>query len=139
MKPQPKIKHKRKPKASSVDKYLLQIWRKAVLFLNGNRCAYCGADANHNEVECHHIIGRRNLVTKYNPLNGIPGCKYTCHRFYHTKTGERFIREHIGEECYSHLCELERYTLKDYLIKEGLTRKEWNEREKQTLMKVIKQ
>jgi len=119
------------------DGYLQQLWRKAVLILNGNRCAYCGADARFANVECHHIIKRRHSLTRHDPLNGIPGCM-VCHKFFHTKQGEKFIEKHIGEELYARLCELENIPIKQYLVDNGITRKEWDKEQYDKLMEVIK-
>jgi hypothetical protein len=108
-------------------------WRKAVLKAWNYKCAKCGADARGSEVECHHFIKRKHTLSKHKVENGIPGCKYTCHRvFYHTKNGDRFVEEELirkwGEQKIRDLKNKETTTIKQYLVDNGMSRKEWDEK-----------
>lgn len=111
------------------DRQLLKLWRRAVLAEWKGRCAFC-AKEDVNDLECHHIVKRRNRVLRYDYRNGIPLCKTnwggrSCHSFSHTKRGEDKIRAVIPEYHYNYLMRMELKTLKDFLQEENLTREEF--------------
>lgn len=111
------------------DRYLDMLWREAVLAEWNNQCGFCGAMG---ELECHHIVYRRNRVLRWDYRNGFPVCKgndlwdgKTCHGFAHTKLGEKKIIEVLEDYHYDYLCKREQMTLKDFLVQEGVSKVEF--------------
>ena len=111
-------------KKSVSDGYLNQLWRKAVLAKWGYTCPYCG-QTDIDVIECHHIVKRRNKILRWDVRNAVPGCKYSCHQYYHTHAGQRWIEEQLDEETLAYLDEHENMTYKDYLQKKCLTDSEF--------------
>jgi predicted RNA-binding Zn-ribbon protein involved in translation (DUF1610 family) len=111
------------------------LWRQAVLANYHFMCPKCG-NTILDEIECHHIVKRRDAFLKWDYRNGIPGCKGKCHNFYHTKKGEKFIAQRHKE--YELLCELEQIGLKSYLIEKGLTRAEFLLQKKEELKNLLR-
>jgi hypothetical protein len=118
------------------ENYLNQLWRKAVLADHGNRCAYCG-NTRTQEIECHHIVKRRHKILRWEWRNGIPGCRYKCHMFYHTKAGELWIAE--NHKHYKLLLDHETIVYKQYLLDVKLTDAEFRELEILELKTKIKE
>ena len=108
----------KKRKAVS-DGYLNKHWRQAVLARWGYQCAYCG-NTDIDIVQAHHIVKRRNVILRWDVRNGIPGCP-TCHQYYHTRAGNRWIEEQLDEQTLMHLDTYENMTYKDFLVKKRLT------------------
>jgi len=75
------------------DSNLLKLRRQVVhKFFNG-RCFFCGTTEN---LEDHHIIKRRNLLTRYNWRNAILCC-HKCHIFAETPQGKYMITNHLQQ------------------------------------------
>lgn len=109
-------------KKKPADSTLNQWWRRAVLQSYHNRCGICGLPWQAGALECHHIIKRRQKLTRWNWKNGIPLC-VECHALAHTKKGELFIsRRH---PYYEDLVTMEQVKYKDYLLTTGLTENEF--------------
>jgi len=121
---------KTKTKKSVSDRYLEQLWRKAVLAEHGHRCFFCHYGETVGPLEAHHIVRRARKVLRWDWRNGIPVHKYhlvdgkmTCHQFAHTKAGERIIaRRH---QYYRELCRLEQMNFKEYMQQGGVTEDEF--------------
>ena len=102
------------------DSYLNQMWRKAVMAVWGYRCGLCWM-AN-QALECHHIVRRRKVITRWDWRNGIPLCPQ-CHALAHTKKGELLLSER--SPYYGELVELEQRTYKTWLVERGKTDNEF--------------
>ena len=75
----------------------------------GKRCAVCKKPA-----DCyHHIIGRANPMTRYDPINLLPVC-YDCHRDIHD--GKVNDWDYVPAEIQELLRELQRMSYKNFLI-----------------------
>jgi len=103
------------------DGYLQKLWRQAVLKEYNYMCANCGLAGAEN-LECHHIIKRRNKIFRHDWRNGITGCK-ECHRFYDSLEGIEFIKSIHGY--YELLKENENKPFKQYLMDNGIIEKEF--------------
>lgn len=105
------------------DRYLLKLWRDAVLARYYHRCAFCEVFGD-EKLDCHHIVKRRHVLTRYEVINGIPLC-HACHAVAHTLTGAVKIQRLIGAKKYEWLMDMELETIKDYLARRGISRVEW--------------
>lgn len=123
---------KTKKKAVS-DRYLMMLWRRAVLAEWNYQCGFCGA--KNIDLECHHIVKRRRKLTRWDWRNGIPLCT-DHHKVGHTKDGELKIMIAIGDARYKTLCEMEKVVFKDYLLKNGMTENEFRINTMKTLKEV---
>lgn len=123
-------------KKSVSDSYLNKLWRKAVLAEWGYECPYCG-NTDIDIIEIHHIVKRKNKILRWDYRNGIPGCKYSCHSFYHTLSGQKWILENLEEEVILYLSEFDNVLYKDYLFEHGLTDNEFRKIKLEELKKVI--
>jgi len=99
------------------DSTLQSWWRKAVKAVHGDACVICGQ----RPVECHHAVLRRKMVLRHDFRNGLPLCA-DCHRGAETILGRAEVAKHLDME---YLQERERLTLKDYLVRNGMTRAEF--------------
>ena len=81
--------------------------------LNHN-CVVCKKKKITKKAECyHHLIGRANPMTRYDPINLLPVC-YDCHMDIHQgKVNDWDYVDKDREEC---LRELQRMSYKDFLI-----------------------
>jgi hypothetical protein len=105
------------------DRYLMTLWRHAVLAEHNCRCFMCGMPYI-DILECHHIVRRANRVLRWDWRNGVPLCS-THHKWAHTNQGRRGIEEMLGKAHMDYLDKYERVTIKDYLIDNGLSRAEF--------------
>jgi Ni,Fe-hydrogenase I cytochrome b subunit len=103
------------------DRYLLMLWRKAVLITRDHRCYICDQVT---DLECHHFIKRKIRVLRYDWRNGFPLC-LACHQLAHISVGYNIIANKMGRINYEYLIEMERYTLKQYLFEKCISRAEW--------------
>ena len=65
----------RKPSKKTLRTKLDTAWSKAVRKKAGNKCEVCGIE--HDKLNAHHIVGRRNLRLRWELYNGVclcPGC-----------------------------------------------------------------
>lgn len=113
------------------DSYLQQLWRKAVKKYRGDRCAICYK----TPVEIHHIVKRRNAILRHDYRNGIPLCK-DCHNKAHTIELTNDIYSLINDDI-DYLMGKEAWLFKDYLVKNGMTKKEFLEEKVKELKGVI--
>lgn len=100
------------------DKYLLSLWRQAVLKKWKHRCAFCSARGD-DKLQAHHIVRRKHKITRYLPLNGLALC-HDCHSLAHTKKGEQKIMKLLGDD-YQSLVDMEQVSYKQYLTVNGVT------------------
>lgn len=110
--------------------YLLSLWRQAVHKTRGDYCVSCGAP----NANCHHVIYVRRRLLAYDERNGLPLCA-ECHRKAHAIPGweKRFLTADDVE----YLDERAMIDLKDYYLKEGLTREEWHGKISKRLRSII--
>lgn len=113
------------------DRYLMILWRRAVLEANGNKCFFCG-NPNVDELDCHHIVGRRECwLLRWDWRNGIPVCKISrdgdqsCHLFAKSKNGEYELQ--IRYPYWNYLRDRENIKYKDYLVQNGITTAEFRQ------------
>jgi hypothetical protein len=97
------------------------LWRKAVLSLFDNRCVMCN-NGNINQLECHHIVKRRNKILRHEIKNGVPVCKYGCHSKIDSIAGREFLKGYIDFE---YLSKYEKQVFKQYLIDRCMTENEF--------------
>ena len=118
------------------------LFRKAVLLSWGGACVFCG-NGNQDQLEAHHIIKRRKKVLKWDIKNGLPLCNSLsankCHIAADSKKGEAKIRSIIGEETWNYLCDLEDVTIKDIVIKSGMSSAEFRLDRAKELKRIIKE
>jgi len=129
----------KKPKMPSKS-YLFELLRKAIIQLWGS-CVFCG-NTNIDELEDHHIIPRsRNAILKFDPDNQILVCGgkqgKTCHKEVATIAGKERVRKIVGEKTWNKLITLEPKTLRQYLVEQGKTEKEWLLEKKAILIDLI--
>jgi len=115
------LKKKKKKKKAWSNSHLLLLWRKAILKKYDNRCVLCN-NGNVPELECHHIVKRRNKILRYDVKNGVPVCKYGCHQKIDSLEGIEFLNNFIDFE---YLKRYENMTYKDYLWQNLLTDNEF--------------
>lgn len=95
-----------------------------------SKCHFCD-----NEVsEIHHIIGRANLLTRYDLANLLPVCQ-NCHRLIHNHGLK--IENYISPSRWLHLQQLKNIQFQDYLISHNLTRDEFFKIKEQELKEAI--
>jgi predicted restriction endonuclease len=116
------------------DKYMLSLWRSAVLIVYCHRCAFCGKKGD-DVLQAHHIVRRKHKITRYLPLNGLPLC-HKCHSLAHTKAGEQKIMVILGKS-YDKLVEMEQISYKQYLQDNGMTESEFMSRSAEELKSII--
>jgi len=125
------------------DRYLMVLWRNAVLIKWRGKCIFCGND-NTDQLECHHIKKRKHKLTRYMVDNGIPVCavKYgqmSCHQRAETFEGQDKIRKAIGDKIWFKLDQLAHRTIKDYCFEYAITESEYMKEMKTDLEKTIKE
>lgn len=67
----------RKPSKKTLKNKLDKAWSQLVKLQAGNKCEVCGSTETLNS---HHIVGRRNLRLRWEPMNGVSLCA-GCHTF----------------------------------------------------------
>ena len=111
-----------------------QLWRRAVLVKAGHRCAFCGQPGD-CELECHHIVRRRKLLTRWDWMNGIALCR-DCHRIGHTKLGEmKIMKVHPH---YDYLVERENLISKDVFVDLQINDNGWYHRQAEEMRDIIR-
>ena len=115
------------------DKYLLNLWSKAVLASKGIMCynPECGLQAH----SCHHIIRSKHKLTRYDVRNGIPLCE-SCHKRAQRSIG--WDIDMISESDKLWLREAANINIKDYLLQHGLTKEEFEQQCADELNAIIK-
>jgi hypothetical protein len=111
------------------DRYMMSLWRQAVLQKWGGKCFFCG-NTNTEVLECHHIKKRKHKLTRYMVENGVPVCavKYgdiSCHQRAETFEGMDKIRRALGDDVWFKLDELARKTIPGYCMENGITENEY--------------
>jgi hypothetical protein len=119
----------KKPESGTSSKNLMRWWRRAVLAVWGDRCAWCGRQP----VECHHIVRRAKAILRYDWRNGIPLCA-TCHAEADTASGRRRVYSMMDME---YLESMEMWLIKDYLKSRGISREQWLSEELEELKAVV--
>ena len=112
-------------------KYMLSLWSRAVRVYRGDVCAACGEPAH----QCHHIIKVRYRILSYDVANGIPVCM-TCHP--QVDRNNDYAMSLIGEDDRMYLRRMAMYTLKDWLVKIGMSKASYLKEEADTLKRIIK-
>jgi len=99
------------------DKYMLNLWSKAVRVEKGDYCYACGQPAH----SVHHVIRVRHKLTRYDPKNGLPLCA-ECH-----KKAQRSIGWDVDliPDDKLYLRERANINIKDWLVRLGMTMKEF--------------
>jgi len=115
--------------------YLDDLWRTTVRFVWNHRCAKCGVAGN---LEAHHYFPRRIAMTRWNWRNGILLCKWKCHKFAHTKEGDRWVEGALGPKVYSSLNKLSKIILKQHHVKTGMSNSEFRQKVKKELIDKLK-
>jgi len=85
-------KFKRKSAIKKLDNLFSLVIRK-----RDKRCQRCGKTEN---LQCAHIMSRKNVSTRWNMLNAVTLC-YACHFFWAHRNPidfAEFIRERLGEK-----------------------------------------
>lgn len=90
-------KKKKKTKRSSERAYADRLWSQLIKQRDG-MCRRCGSQSN--ALEAAHIIPRRSLSVRYDPMNGLALCAATCHRAFDGWQFDReaFIEQAIGKD-----------------------------------------
>lgn len=117
------------------DRYLMSLWRQAVLKKNNGKCIFCN-EGNPANLECHHFIKRRIKVLRWDWKNGFPVCR-NHHHIVHTKAGERELIKAMGPERYDYLCAWELVLYNAYLIENGMNDNEFRLEVKKELKNII--
>jgi len=112
------------------ESYLDALWRKAVYKQFNGRCAICGKD----DVQAHHIVGRRRRVLRWDVANGILLCT-ECHRCAH-ENQPKFYRLTQKAVDYPYLEDMS-MTLVDYCATMGITKNEFRQQCKEQLKEVV--
>jgi len=109
------------------ERHLQSLWRQAVLKYHKNKCFLCNIDFSYDIslLQCHHFVKRRKVFLKNDILNGFPLC-HGCHLEAHTKKGEQKLIELMGKKRFNYLIDNEDIKIKDYLMENGLNRKQFN-------------
>ncbi len=118
------------------DKYILKLWRQAVLKNNKSQCFLCG-NMNVDELECHHIVKRRHKILRYDLWNGIPVCRMTCHNLIDSLKGRRKLRETYPERL-DYLEKYENMTFKEYIYLNEVSEVEFISEKMKDLKEIIK-
>ena len=116
------------------DKYILSLWSKAVLTSKGEYCynPECRQPAH----SVHHIIRVKHKLTRYDIRNGLPLCA-ECHRKAQRSIG--WDIDMIPQADKAWLREASNINIKDYLVKLGMTRAEFEKFAADELKRIIKQ
>ena len=123
-------------KKSVSDRYLMHLWRQAVLAHWGYRDPIAGVrDPTGYSLECHHIVKRRGYILRWDYKNGIPLTAET-HRFIHNHPAKanRLLYEYVD---YEYLAEWEGVRKNDYLLRNSMTDNEFRLKMKGYLKNVI--
>ena len=106
------MKQKIKKEKKISDSTLRKLWRECLLIIYNNKCAVCGEIEGGENLQCHHIIPRKYVLTRWDLNNGIVVCK-KCHRFLHTLNGIAYLIEnYIG---FKYLLRIEKEDLTTFL------------------------
>jgi len=93
-----------------IEKQLDDLWRRAVLKRDNNKCRICGKTIG---IQAHHIFSRVRRSTRWELENGITLCRghhYLAHRDF--ERFRRFVVSIIGEDRYDELYLLSLSTVK---------------------------
>lgn len=107
------------------DSYMQKHWRQAVLKKFDNCCYLCGKPIYQVEIECHHIVKRKTWLLRNDHRNGIPVCKYGCHQNAETPWGKHKIDEYLIENNLLEYLQERTGNCKDYLLKKGMSKAEY--------------
>lgn len=124
------------------DRYMMKLWRQAVLIKWGGKCIFC-QESNQDVLECHHIKKRKHKLTRYLVDNGVPVCKVkygekmSCHQRAETFEGQEIIKKLIGEKTLVKIDQLAHQTIKDYCSEHGISQSEYLISAKDELERVI--
>ncbi len=113
------------------DRYLMQLWSKAVRVEKGEGCYACGRPAH----SVHHIIRRGHRLTRFDVKNGLPLCA-DCHRRAQRSIG--WDIDMILAEDKADLQERANINIKDWLVKLGMSMSEYEKWEAEELKRIIK-
>ena len=100
----------------------MKAWRLAVLA----KWHYTDPISGHHDptgetLQCHHIVGRRHLLLRWDYRNGIP-LTVESHMYAHTGAGQAHIRSLVDAD---YLDEMERWTARDYFTDQGINDNEF--------------
>ena len=119
---------------SVADSTLNALWRKAALAAWGYRDPLSNhCDPTGETLQCHHIIKRRNFVTRWDWKNGVP-LTVESHQWAHTGAGHAKLWSLLDSE---YLEEMEKWLKPDYLRHIGLSENEFRIQLRDRLKAVI--
>jgi hypothetical protein len=125
------------------DSTLNKLWRQAVLKTYNYRCYFCGVHIETTELECHHIIKRKNMVTRWDVINGVPVCKYPNNKTPYKMSCHEYAETPEGRSRILHSPELVEYLqrrvvpFKQWLVDRGMTVKEFKNKMHNELKEII--
>ena len=114
------------------DSYLRSLWSKATLAQKGKVCYACRSNMAHS---VHHIIRVRHKLTRYDVRNGLPLCA-ECHRHAQRSIGWDMDMIPTGDKVWLRVAS--NINIKDYLVRNGKTEKEWMKEQGEELKAIIK-
>jgi hypothetical protein len=108
----------RKPSKKTLKNKLDKAWSQVVKLQAGNKCEVCSGTENLNS---HHIVGRRNLRLRWEVLNGVCLC-VKHHKFGNQSAHENpvwfdeWLRENRGQDLRlvrSTMNEIQKWSIED--------------------------
>ena len=115
------------------DRYMLKLFREAVIAWHGERCVFCGR----SPVQIHHIIKRKHWLLRYDLKNGLPLC-IPCHNQAETLYFRKKIIDFIGPDWISYLDRMELQFKKQYLQDNNMSENEFLKMRANELKEIIK-
>lgn len=127
-----------KKKHAVSDGYLQQLWRKACLLKNGNRCIICGKKDLDENLQVHHIVHRRQRILRHDVRNGVVVHTIDCHEYADSLRGRAEVAAKLGAERMEYLADRELRNVKDWLLALSFTRNDLELFEKDRLKEEIR-
>lgn len=127
---------KKRTRKSVSDSTLMKLWRQAVLIEWG----YCDPLSGHcdpsgESLQCHHIVGRRHFLLRWDVENGVP-LTVESHILAHKGEGRARLRAMVKAD---YLDSMERYTAKQWLHEHGMTENEFRLQKRDELQAIIRE
>lgn len=143
-------KKKRKITANGTGlKWMDELWRRAVRYIFGYRCFFCGAHINSVPLECHHIIKRKNFLTKFSYRDGVLLCKFpnksnekykmSCHAYAETPAGKKLINDYLIGKDYMDYLMSRSGSCKQYFVDNNISRTEYLLEIKKELLDILEE
>lgn len=100
----------------------------------GHKCI--NPNCNNDSCHIHHVVGRSNMLLRYDVQNLIPLCA-KCHSEIHDKGMYNRGADFLTTERKNYLLSMKNVSFKDYLLQHGLTQDEFFEIKKRELLESI--